>query len=110
MTVPPEGDYLTVPEIAADLRVSKMTVYRLVHDGDLEAIRVGRSIRVPRESYTEYKRRAHEYLRCAREQYITRPPGWPGPPAGSAPIDVDCRRGSRTGRGGGRVDAGGERT
>jgi excisionase family DNA binding protein len=47
-----------VPEIAADLRVSKMTVYRLVWDGELPAIRVGRSIRVPREAYAAFKQRA----------------------------------------------------
>jgi excisionase family DNA binding protein len=29
------------------LRVSKQTVYRLVRAGDLEAIRVGRSFRIP---------------------------------------------------------------
>ena len=39
--------YLTVAEVADHIRVSKMTVYRLVHSGDLEAVRVGRSFRVP---------------------------------------------------------------
>jgi excisionase family DNA binding protein len=39
--------YLTVAEAAAMMRVSKMTVYRLVHAGDLPSIRVGRSFRVP---------------------------------------------------------------
>ena len=29
------------------MRVSRMTVYRLVHSGDLPAIRFGRSYRVP---------------------------------------------------------------
>jgi excisionase family DNA binding protein len=29
------------------MRVSKMTVYRLVHAGELPAIRFGRSFRVP---------------------------------------------------------------
>ena len=38
--------FLTVAEVAALMRVSKMTVYRLVHDGDLPAVRVGRSFRV----------------------------------------------------------------
>ena len=31
------------------MRVSKMTVYRLVHSGELPAVRVGRSFRVPGE-------------------------------------------------------------
>ena len=39
--------FLTVFEAAAILRVSKQTVYRLVRAGDLEAIRVGRSFRIP---------------------------------------------------------------
>ena len=38
--------FLTVAEVAAMMRVSKMTVYRLVHGGDLPAVRVGRSFRV----------------------------------------------------------------
>ncbi len=38
---------LTVAEVAAMMRVSKMTVYRLVHAGELPAVRVGRSFRVP---------------------------------------------------------------
>ena len=32
--------FLTVAEVATIMRVSKMTVYRLVHSGELEAIRV----------------------------------------------------------------------
>lgn len=39
--------FLTVAEVADMMRVSKMTVYRLVHSGDLPAIRFGRSFRVP---------------------------------------------------------------
>ncbi|UZJ25234.1 helix-turn-helix domain-containing protein [Rhodococcus antarcticus] len=39
-------DFLTVAEVAALMRVSKMTVYRLVHSGELPAVRVGRSFRV----------------------------------------------------------------
>lgn len=37
----------TVEEVAARLRVSKMTVYRLIHDGELGHLRVGRSFRIP---------------------------------------------------------------
>jgi excisionase family DNA binding protein len=42
-----EVRFLTVAEVADMMRVSKMTVYRLVHSGDLPAIRFGRSFRVP---------------------------------------------------------------
>ena len=38
--------FLTVAEVAALMRVSKMTVDRLVHTGELPAVRVGRSFRV----------------------------------------------------------------
>jgi len=58
----PGGDadvrFLTVAEVAARMRVSKMTVYRLVHSGELEAVRVGRSFRVPDEAVQEYLRRS----------------------------------------------------
>ena len=40
------------------MRVSKMTVYRMVHGGDLPAVRVGRSFRVPEKA-------VHDYLRAA---------------------------------------------
>ena len=40
--------FLTVTEVAEAMRVSKMTVYRLIHAGELPAIRVGKSFRVPR--------------------------------------------------------------
>ena len=53
-----EVKFLTVAEVASLMRVSKMTVYRLVHTGDLQAVRVGRSFRVPEAA-------VHEYLRDA---------------------------------------------
>ncbi len=43
---PPRAQFLTVAEVASLMRVSKMTVYRLVHNGELPAVRVGRSFRV----------------------------------------------------------------
>ena len=46
--------FLTVAEVASIMRVSKMTVYRLVHAGDLPAVRVGRSFRVPEDAVHEY--------------------------------------------------------
>ena len=50
--------FLTVAEVAAVMRVSKMTVYRMVHAGELPAVRVGRSFRVPEKA-------VHDYLRDA---------------------------------------------
>ena len=40
-------------------RVSKMTVYRLVHNGELPAVRVGRSFRVPENAVQAYLRSSY---------------------------------------------------
>ncbi|MEQ1736277.1 MAG: helix-turn-helix domain-containing protein [Rhodoglobus sp.] len=39
--------FLTVAEVAEMMRVSNMTVYRLVQSGKLPAVRFGRSYRIP---------------------------------------------------------------
>ena len=49
-----EVRFLTVAEVATIMRVSKMTVYRLVHSGELPAVRVGRSFRVPEQAVHDY--------------------------------------------------------
>jgi excisionase family DNA binding protein len=41
-----KAQFLTVQEVAELLRVSSMTVYRLIKGGELPAVRVGRSFRV----------------------------------------------------------------
>jgi len=51
--------FLTAAEVASIMSVSKMTVYRLVHSGELEAFRVGRSFRIPETAVSEYMRSAH---------------------------------------------------
>ena len=48
--------YLTVEEVAGVMRVSKMTVYRLLHSGELPGVRVGRSFRVPQDALEAYLR------------------------------------------------------
>jgi excisionase family DNA binding protein len=53
-----DSTFLTVAEVAAAMRVSKMTVYRLVHSGELPAVRVGRSFRVPEDAVNEYLHRS----------------------------------------------------
>ncbi|WP_110180458.1 helix-turn-helix domain-containing protein [Nocardioides solisilvae] len=50
--------FLTIAEVAAMMRVSKMTVYRLVHNGELPAVRVGRSFRVTEDDVDEYLRKS----------------------------------------------------
>ena len=46
--------FLTVGEVAAILRVSNMTVYRLINGGDLPAVRIGRSFRLRQEDLDSY--------------------------------------------------------
>ncbi|MCW2541424.1 MAG: transcriptional regulator, AlpA family [Frankiales bacterium] len=62
MSKTPEGlhevRFLTVAEVAAVMRVSKMTVYRMVHAGELPAVRVGRSFRVPEKAVQDYLKSA----------------------------------------------------
>jgi excisionase family DNA binding protein len=53
-----EVRFTTVAEVASLMRVSKMTVYRLIHSGELPAVRVGRSFRVPESA-------VHDYLKTA---------------------------------------------
>jgi excisionase family DNA binding protein len=53
-----EVQFLTIAEVAAKMRVSKMTVYRLVHSGELPALRVGRSFRVTEHDVNEYLRKS----------------------------------------------------
>lgn len=45
---------LTVQEIATAMRVSEMTVYRLIRDGRLGAVRIGKHLRVPREEFQSF--------------------------------------------------------
>lgn len=52
-----ESTYITVAEIARDLCISKMTVYRAIHDGELPAMRLRRSYRVHRSGYKQWRQR-----------------------------------------------------
>ena len=40
------GGLLTVAEVASAMRVSNMTVYRLIKSGELPAVRVGKGYRI----------------------------------------------------------------
>lgn len=46
--------FVTVAEVADQLRVSNMTVYRLVQSGQLAAVRVGRSYRIREDDVDRY--------------------------------------------------------
>jgi excisionase family DNA binding protein len=45
---------LTVVEVAATMRVSNMTVYRLIKGGELAAIRVGKNYRIRESDVDDY--------------------------------------------------------
>jgi len=47
-------EFLTVAEIALIMRVSKMSVYRLVKSGDLPGVKIGRSYRVSESVFNDY--------------------------------------------------------
>ncbi len=49
-----QSRFMTVGEVASVLRVSSMTVYRLINAGELMAVRIGRSFRVRAEDLDRY--------------------------------------------------------
>ena len=51
------AEYMTVTEIAKELRVSRMTVYRMCDSGELPSIRVGRSVRIREHDVIELIKR-----------------------------------------------------
>jgi excisionase family DNA binding protein len=56
---PDRGPYtgdrlLTVAEVASVMRVSNMTVYRLIKSGDLGALRVGKNYRIRSSDVDRY--------------------------------------------------------
>lgn len=67
----PGMELLTVNETAKLLRVSPITVRRRIADGQLEAVRVGKGIRVRREAVDEFLRPAlREYSDEEIERFL----------------------------------------
>ncbi len=50
----PMGEFLTVAEVAKQLRVSNMTVYRLIKAGEMRAVRIGRGYRLKEDDVRSY--------------------------------------------------------
>jgi len=48
------GAFLTVAEVAKQLRVSNMTVYRLIKAGEMRALRIGRGYRLKEDDVRRY--------------------------------------------------------
>jgi excisionase family DNA binding protein len=57
---PADGWFLPVNEIADVLRVSSMTVYRLIEQGELAAVRVGKFWRIAEGELARYLERAEK--------------------------------------------------
>ena len=68
-----EVRFLTVAEVASIMRVSKMTVYRMVHAGELPAIRVGRSSTAP-DGFASSAPRARRMRVAPLLAFSVRPP------------------------------------
>jgi excisionase family DNA binding protein len=54
-----EARLLTVSEVANLLRVSRMTVYRLIKEGQMSALRIGRSYRLREDDVDDYLSRRY---------------------------------------------------
>ncbi len=53
-TAPSEDNLLTTEDVLSYLRVNARTVYRLIRDGELRAVRVGRQWRVRRQDLERF--------------------------------------------------------
>ncbi|MEZ5142639.1 MAG: helix-turn-helix domain-containing protein [Acidimicrobiales bacterium] len=51
---PSRARFLTVAEVAQIMRVSTMTVYRLIKAGELASVRVGKSYRIREDDVDAY--------------------------------------------------------
>lgn len=52
-------EFLTVDEIAKELRVSWKTVVKFIQNGELPAIKVGRNYRILKSDYQDFLKRQH---------------------------------------------------
>lgn len=54
ITVAPDSLVLTVPEVAALLRVGRSQVYELMASGELRSLKIGRNRRIPVAALDEF--------------------------------------------------------
>lgn len=59
---------MTLDDVAHILRVDYKTVYRLVHKGEIEVVKVGRVFRVTPKAFDKFMRAAKEKVRKARRK------------------------------------------
>lgn len=60
MSMPVQPLAYTDAEVSTLLRVSKRTIYRLRKSGALQAIRIGRAVRIPADVLVQFLARAGE--------------------------------------------------
>ena len=56
--VGPEREWLTYAEAGRMVGLSRVTLWKMVSAGEVEAARVGRAVRISRESLTAYMKRS----------------------------------------------------
>ena len=56
--VSPEREWLTYAEAGQMVGLSRVTLWKLVSAGEVEAARIGRAVRINRESLTAYMKRS----------------------------------------------------
>lgn len=49
-----EHEWLKVPEVAKTLRIARSRAYELVADGEIPAVRIGRSVRINRKELNRW--------------------------------------------------------
>jgi excisionase family DNA binding protein len=54
----PEREWLTYAEAGEIVGLSRVTLWKLINESEIEAARVGRAVRINRESLTAYMRRS----------------------------------------------------
>src|SRR4051812_36663986 len=54
----PEREWLTYAEAREIVGLSRVTLWKLINESEIEAARVGRAVRINRESLTAYMRRS----------------------------------------------------
>lgn len=55
-----EDEFYTVEEVAARFKVTRQAVYNWIADGRLEAIRLGKARRIPRQALEKFLAREQE--------------------------------------------------
>ena len=81
-----EEEYLTVAEVAANLKLNQQTVRNWIDRGELPALRVGRRVRIKRSDYERYLEEGYNGT-TRSEQRSAGPSGddfWGGEPVGVA--------------------------